>query len=122
MLLAPPEVGEVLVLDAVEEPVTPFAYAPDQEGNRPDDVLRSSSSPRVRASWAQMAGAGEPRDRAGAKYLQPGIESLRLPVSSGHQDGLLQLCQRVVVAARHQEALEPAPHPLYRVQVRAVRR
>jgi hypothetical protein len=38
------------------------------------------------------------------------------------QDGLLQLGYRVVEAPRHQEAFEPSPHPLYRVQVRAVRR
>jgi hypothetical protein len=37
------------------------------------------------------------------------------------QDGLLQLGYRVIEAPWHQEALEPAPHPLYQVQVRAVR-
>src|ERR671926_1080468 len=38
------------------------------------------------------------------------------------QDSLLQLGYRVVKTSWHQEALEPAPHPLYQVQVWAVRR
>src|SRR5215210_2123055 len=38
------------------------------------------------------------------------------------QDGLLQLGYRVVEASWHQKALEPTPHSLYQVQVRAVRR
>ncbi len=38
------------------------------------------------------------------------------------QDGLLQLAHGIVEPARHQETLEPSPHPLDEVQVRAVRR
>src|ERR671913_2615602 len=37
-------------------------------------------------------------------------------------NGPLQLGHRIVEASRHQKAFEPAPHPLYRVQVRAVGR
>jgi hypothetical protein len=38
------------------------------------------------------------------------------------QYGLLELSQRVVESAWHQEALEPSPHPLNEVQVRTIRR
>ena len=40
----------------------------------------------------------------------------------GTQNGPFQLGHGIVEASRHQEAFEPAPQPLYRVQVRAVGR